>query len=209
MIEHPSRYLMGRLSPFGSSALEWLTDSNWRGEKVSTADVLKEAATKAIPASLKFLPGVSDADEWGTGHRSTTSHLEQFLTSQGLKVGRDSPLNAAYQLANDYKKRTGVDDKAGVYPVSKYQQLRYALEDGDMAKAGDELDRLKTGRAGLSQIIDGFHSSVFHAWTGSSKIDREFLASLASDDRAKVDKAEAHRQAIWAKFIKLAQPSKP
>lgn len=202
MLTQPNQYLMGRLSPFASSALEYISGVNWRGEKVDAADVLKETATKAIPASLKFLPGVSSADEWGTGRRSTTSHFEQFLTSQGIKVGRASPLTAAYELARDYKKAIGKEDKEGSYPVSKFQQLRYALEDGDTEKAKAELATLAKDE-NPGKLARGLHSALFHPWTGSHRSDMEFKASLSPADLAKVEKAEAHRKAIWADFQKL------
>lgn len=205
MATKPAQYLMGRLAPFASSVLEYLAGVNWRGEKVNAVDVLKETATKAIPAALKWVPAINQADEWGTGHRSTTSHTEQFLTSQGIKVGRDSPLNAAYQLANDYKKDVlKKDDKEGAYPVSKFQQLRYALEDGDTAKAKKELAALVTGEETMAKVSKGLHSAIFHPWTGSHKTDHQFKASLSPEDLAKVEKAEAHRRDIWAAFHALS-----
>lgn len=203
MVANPNQYLMGRLSPFGSSVLEYLAGVNWRGEKVGAADVLKETATKAIPASLKFLPGFSEADAWGTGHRATTSHFEQLLTAQGLKVGRDSPLTDAYKLADDYKKSVlKLNDKGGTYPVSKFQQLRYALEDGDEKKAKAEFAALSKDET-PAKLARGFRSSIFHAWTGSRASDHDFKASLSPQDLAKVDKAEAHRQDIWEAFQKI------
>ena len=209
MATKPAQYMMGRLAPFASSALEYLSQTNWRGEKVEFADVLKEMAGKAIPASIKFLPGVSEADEWATGHRATTSHFEQFLTAQGIKVGRSSPLNAAYALANDYKKSIGKDEKQGVYPISKYQQLRYALEDGDQEKAKAELAKLIDEKHPVAALSKGLHSSIFHPWVGTHELDHDFKASLDKEDLAKVQKAEAHRKDIWAAFQKLSNDHSP
>lgn len=210
MVMRPSQYLMGRLSPFGSAALEYLSGVNWRGEKVDFKTVLKETAGKAIPASLKWLPGVSAADEWATSRLATTTHFEQFLTSQGIKVGRDSPMTPAYKLAHEYKQAQGDEDKGGTYPVSKFQQMRYALEDGDMAKAQAERDRLVAEHKGnVAQVNQGFHSSVFHAWTGSAATDAKFKESLTPEDRATVEKAEAHRQKIWENYSKLTTQEAP
>lgn len=210
MVMHTNQYLMGRLSPFGSSVLEYLSGVNWRGEKIDLPTVLRETAGKAIPASLKWLPGVSAADEWATSRLANTTHFEQFLTSQGIKVNRDSPMTAAYKLAHDYKQAQGDGDKGGTYPVSKFQQLRYALEDGDMAKAQAERDRLIAEHKGnAGQVNQGFRSSVFHAFTGSVASDAKFKESLTPEDRAKVEKAEAHRQKIWENYGRLTTPEAP
>lgn len=203
MITKPATYLMGRLSPFAASAFEELAGVNWRGEKVNTADVLRETAGKAIPASLKFMSGVNAADEWSTGRRATTSHLEQFMSAQGIRVGRDSPLAPAYQLAHQFKVAHGDPDKGGSYPVSKYQQLRYALEDKDDAKAKAEVDLLVKSGESQEKITKAFRSSVFHSWTGSRKTDAEFNDSLSDEDKAKVEKAEAHREEIFARYLSL------
>lgn len=210
MATHTNQYLMGRLSPFGSSVLEYLSGVNWRGEKIDIPTVLRETAGKAIPASLKWLPGVSAADEWATSRLANTTHFEQFLTSQGIKVGRDSPMTPAYKLAHDYKQAQGDEDKGGTYPVSKFQQLRYALEDGDMAKAQAERDRMIAEHKGnVAQVNQGFHSSVFHAWTGSAASDAKFKESLTPEDRATVEKAEAHRQKVWENYSNLTTQEAP
>lgn len=200
---HTNRYLLGRLSPFASSVLEYLAASNWRGEKVDAMDVLKETAGKAIPASLKWVPGISELDQLATGNKATTSYVEQFMTSQGIKVNRISPLYDAYEIVDQYKKQTGHEEKGGVFPVSKYQQLRYALEDGNTAKAKDELAKLEESGKSFEELSRGFKASVLHPWTGSHASDEVFKKSLAPEDRAKIEKAEAYRQKIWKDFKSL------
>ena len=205
----PAAYGMARLAPFASSILEEFEGRNWRGEKVDSWEVLKELATKTLPMSLSFLPMVREAQEWGSGHRLPTSKGEAFLSSQGITVARHTPLNDAYGIAREWNRKnpppSGVEDK-GSYPVSKYQQLRYALEDGDMQKAQAEYDALRAKEDNQTRFNLGFHSSIFHPWTGTKARDRDFMESLAPADRAKIEKAEAHRDTIWERYQSLKKP---
>ncbi len=90
----------------------------------------------------------------------------------------------------------------GSYPVSKYQQLRYALEDGDLSRAGEEFDKLKTGTT-REKVVSGFKESVTHPFTQSRKMDEEFQASLKGKDRAVFDLAKKKREEILMRFNSL------
>lgn len=204
-------YVMGRLGPIASSIFEALEQRNWRGEKVNTADVLKEAATKAIPISLKWIPGFSDLADMGQQRNRTVTRLEEFLGSQGIQVSRHTPLTKAYELATDWMKaQEGYKEDRGTYPTSKYQQLRYALEDNDLEKAQEELDKLITAAGGKSGLVSkGFSQSVRHPFTTSHVKDSEFKASLSPEDLEKVHQAEAHQAEIWQRYRMLDRTGAP
>lgn len=199
-------YVMGRLSPTAQAFEEWRSGTNWRGEKITTAEVFKNWIAKVFPMSLRFLPGIKDAtDALETGGGRTVSVWQQFLGSIGIQVGRHSPLNDAYQLANDWRKAHGDKEDRGTYPTSKYQQLRYALEDKDDAKAIEEMAKLRKSGEPPYKLLRGFESSVLHSWTGSREKDSEFMESLKPEDRAKVEKANAHRQMLLERFRAILQ----
>jgi hypothetical protein len=97
----------------------------------------------------------------------------------------------------------GDPDKGGSYPVSKYQQLRYALEDKDDDKARGEVQRLVDAGEPPEKLTRAFRASVFHSWTGTRESDADFKASLSDEDRAKVEKAEEHRSELFARYLSL------
>lgn len=199
-------YVMGRLGPVASSVFEALAKRNWRGELVDTMDVLKEAAVKAIPISLKWVPGASQIEEAMTGRKRTVSRAEEFMSSQGIQVSRHTPLSAAYNLASDWmKKQEGYKEDRGTYPTSKYQQLRYALEDNDLTRAREELKKLTAESKGKNQSLvnEGFFKSVHGTFTHSKSSEDAFEASLNREDLAKVREAKAYQARIWDRYNRI------
>lgn len=205
LLRKPSEYISGRLSPMLASLDEWRTGRNWRGEKVNTKDVMEEFAAKIIPMSARWAPGIRQLlEHTTTGSGRTVSPFQEFLSAQGVSVSRHSPLNDAYELAGKWKKAQGDKEDTGTYPVSQYQQLRYALEDGDDEKAKEQVQKLRgTHKGNLAHVNQGFRNSLFNPWTGSEKRDREFKASLDDVDRMKIQIAEDHRRAVWTTYQKL------
>ena len=112
-------------------------------------DELKDMVSMFIPITLRANPLYRQYLE--TGGKSTVSWWQQLAGASGIHISRNSPIAETYKLAGDFKKGLSDEDKKkfnvvedkGVYPTSKYQQLRYALEDGDMAKAMKEYEKLK------------------------------------------------------------------
>jgi hypothetical protein len=203
-------YIMGRLSPSTQAVEEWLSNRNWRGEKIDSTEVFKNWVSKVFPMSLRFLPGIKQAtDALETGGGRTVNVWQQFLGSIGVQVARHSPLNAAYQLANDWNKKNGDKEDRGTYPVSKFQQLRYALEDEDEPRAVEQIAKLKKESEPLYKLTQAFKSAVFHPWTGTAAKDAEFKDSLNPEDKATVDKAEAHRQAVFDRYLAIIDKTNP
>lgn len=220
LYNEPGRFVSGRLSPGMQTADQLRTGQNWRGEKVTTGDTLKEFLTKFIPISGRWIPGMKQlVEKTATGGARTVSPFEEFLSSQGIQVARHSPASAAYDLAHKYKVAQGIKEDVGTYPVSKYQQLRYALEDDDMKRANEEAEKLLAEEktkvpffnrsVAVRKLQTAFQHSLEQPWTKSREMDQDFIKSLKPDDRAKVVKAEQERQAIARRFATMfALPTK-
>ncbi len=224
-----NQYVSGRMSPMLGSLIDGLTGSNWRGEKITPAEALAEFFAKILPISARWVPGIRWLQEHtATGRARTITPFQEFLTSQGIQVSRYSPLADAYELANKWETDQGHNEDRGTYPVSKYQQLRYALEDADFPRAREEVQKmagdvkLKPGEveaakeSGISEqqlravrATAGLHQSIFRPWTGSRAQDVKFKESLDDIDRVKVEHAEAWRLELWRRFMALGDPAAP
>jgi hypothetical protein len=208
------QFVSGRLNPTVQMADQLRTGRNWRGEKVTTTDTLKEFLAKGVPISGKALPGARQFVEWSaTGKARTVSPFEEFLSSQGVQVSRVSALNDAYKLARDYRKSHGDKEDTGTYPVSRYQQTRYALEDKDPDRAKEESDKLiaeerqqqpkLTGEQAKAKIAAGFKASLNRPWTKTKEQDREFLHTLTREQKLIIMAANKHRDQIWKTFCSI------
>jgi P-loop containing NTP hydrolase pore-1/C-terminal domain on Strawberry notch homologue len=209
-------FIYNRLSPvLGHGSIELLTGKNFRGEKISFTDGLRDIATRAIPIWINAMPGVRNLST--TGQNTPIDWWEQFLGTMGLQIKRRSPYFEAYKLAGEYRRTLGDKEDTGTYPVSRYQQLRYALEDGDLKRAKSEADKLieeerrahpgaertwfNIGReAAVKKIAQGFHQSLMRPWTKTKEMDVDFMKSLSPADRATVLKAIKQRELIWRRF---------
>jgi hypothetical protein len=217
MIHNPRQYFMGRLSPAFGSLIQLGTGKNWRGENVGAMDTLADFLLKGIPISARWLPGIRELiDMTTTGGARTVSRFEEFASSQGFQVSRHTAATQAYKLANDYKKSAGEKDDTGTYPVGKYQQLHYALQDGDMKRAKAEAEKMlatvqvHSGYASqfdrdvaLQKLQSGLNDSLFRSWTKNAEMDQAFAKSLKPADRAILRKAEQDREDDANKFAKL------
>lgn len=204
------KFIYGRLNPIlGQGVVQSLSGKNYRGEKVSWTDTFADLATRWIPISIRMMPGLRNLNE--STRNNPVSPWEQFLSSVGLQISRNSPISETYKLADKWKKSVGIKEDTGTYPVSKYQQLRYSLEDNNMERAKAEYEKLlgeTTGavRTGPDAVRAGFKESLMHAFTGSKTNDEKFRASLKEPDRKLFDEAQRKRQDIWARFQGIAGP---
>jgi len=198
LIMTPWKYTMGRVSPLASSLIEAATGRNYRGEKVTDLEVVRDIATKAIPISMRAIPALSrlaDPDK-------TTSAWENFMSSNGITVSRDSPINQVYPLIQKWKSKSGEPVDRGTYPQSPYLPIRYALEDGDKEKAKKEILRAADSKQNMQKLLNGFKESVFRNWTGSAAGDAKFKASLTTPvDKAILANGEAARKRVWQSFL--------
>lgn len=192
-------FIGGRISPiFGRLIQEGLFGVNYRGEHTTWGDALKDIVAGIVPMPFQGLtknltPG---------GRSQTINPMEQILSATGLQVHRYSPISATYQLARKWTDANDPDDaKArGRYPVSKYQGLRYALEDGDFQAAKAEVRKLQAKGQKLQDIREGFKGSVDHPFTGTKLNDIRFERSLAGHDKEIFKAAVERRRIILQRF---------
>lgn len=193
------RFSYGRMNPLiGKGTVQLLTGLNYRGEKVSATDTMEELLAQYIPITARWIPGVKELTQ--TSKARPVSPLEEFAGSMGMHVSRYSPITEIYKLASKWKDESGSVKDTGTYPVSKYQQLRYALEDGDLDRAKEEYDKLLVD-ATARKIREGFHSSVNHPFTGTKESDRAFVDSLSDEDKALYELALDKRAQIIQRFF--------
>jgi len=198
---NPQGFIGGRISPiFGRFFQEGVFGVNYRGERTSAGDAIADIMAGIVPLPMQTL-----TRQWTTGGKvNPISPLEQILSATGIQVHRYSPITKVYPLAHDWvKKNHPEDEQKGTYPVSKYQQLRYALEDNDTEAAKKEIDRLVEGGMKKADIGKGFKSSVNHPFTGSKDHDHEFYKSLDEDDKQRFDAAVERRKEILRRFQSL------
>lgn len=204
-------FASNRLSPIiGRGVLETATGRNYRGEKISFTQEMRDIATRWIPISFQNSPLSKTIS--GTASANPISVWEQLLSTSGLQVKRASDINDAYALARDWKKKAGKPEDTGTYPVSKYQALRYALEDRNLAAARTEYEKLTKEEPSV-KVINGFRSSLTKAYAGSRADDKAFIASLSGKDKETVNRANVQRREMWNDFLKVirpyVQPSQP
>lgn len=210
----------GRISPlFGRFIQEGLFHTNYRGEHTSAGDAISDIFSGVVPGPfqafarkmLEYAPAeVQKAahDLPGTARNNSISPFEQLLSSTGLQVHRFSPISRAYPLAEDWIKKNYPElaqKDGGTYPVSKFQQLRYALEDNDTEKAQKQLAVLHADGMDDSKIAHGFKASMTHPFTGTKSRDQEFYAAQNEDGKKVIDAANERRALILDRFQALPQ----
>lgn len=199
MITDPRKFFYGRVSPLVKLGLEqFLTGTNYRGEKIGHIESLKEYLSNYVPISAKNIPGLRDLFE--TTKNNPVTPWESFMGAMGVQASRYSPISKTYQAAKDWKKANGIADDKGVYPVSKYQQLRYSLEDGDLDRARIEYKKLIDAGEKRTKISDGFRESILQPFTGSTATDLKFKKSLSGDERLTYDAAVKKRHEILRRY---------
>lgn len=204
--EDPRKFVDGRLSPLiGRGALELGTGRNYRGEPTTAGETIKGLLAGMIPLTLQPIPAIRNLTK--SSENNPINPIEQLAGSIGLHISRYSPASKVYGLAADWIKahgeEHGIDKRTAVFPISKYQRLRYALEDNDPAKAQAAIDRLQKGGMKMHQIKTGFHDSMAKAFTGNHKTDRIFKKSLAPEDQHLFDAAIMRRKELVRRFNRL------
>jgi hypothetical protein len=196
------RFVYGRISPIiGRGTVELLTGKNYRGEAVSAGETFRDLLVAWMPIVLRNLPGVEKLSPNQVNR--TVDAWESFMGTIGLQISRHSAIQQAYKLGAKYMESTETKVDRGTYPISKYQQLRYALEDGDTEKAAAEKAKLRADGMTNAKIASGFKESLYHPWTQSRDMDRKFIRSLGLAETALVREAERKRDEIWKRFERL------
>lgn len=200
-VEDHNAFVQGRVSPLAKFGTELYTGTNYRGEPVTKLDALGELLTAFIPISARSVPGLRQLNE--TTRNNPVSPLEQFAGTMGIHSSRYSPISETYRLARSYKDANKLGGAPGVYPVSPYQQLRYALEDNDSERAQVEFEKLRAKGQTSDAIERGFKESMSHPFTDTKAHDEEFAKSLDDHDRGIYRLALKRREDILAHFHRL------
>lgn len=191
------KFTTGRLSPMvGRGLLEGLSGINYRNEPTSIGETFTNILAGMVPLTLQ--PATRGLTE--TTRDNPVSPFEQLLGSLGLHVSRFSPTSKVYHLAKEWQEANGLEQKKGLYPRSKYQQLRYALEDGDFDKARAAIDKLVADGEKKAGITEGFRSSILHPFTGSQANDLKFKKSLSADNQFIYEAAIKRRQELLRRY---------
>jgi hypothetical protein len=189
-----SEFVSARMNPLLQTLDQLRTGRNYRGEQVTAGQTMEEALGKFIPITARQIPGLRSLND--STRTNPVTPLQQLAGSLGLKVSRVSPITETYMLANEWKHQHAVQsDYSGTYPISKYQQLRYAIEDGDLDRAAQEYKKLSKTMAPTA-IAKGFRLSIEHSFTGSKKTDAQFREELNPEGRQIYDAALDRRHMI-------------
>lgn len=201
MLTDHNAFVQGRVSPIAKFGTEAYTGTNYRGEPVSKMDALGELLTSYIPISGRSLPGVRELTK--TTRDNPVSPLEQFAGTMGIHSSRYSPISETYRLAKDFKDAHKLGGAPGVYPTSPYQQLRYALEDGDSDRAKVEFEKLRHAGQTADAIDKGFKESMSHPFTDTLAHDADFEKSLNPHDHAIYKLALKRREDVLARYHRI------
>lgn len=197
----------GRVSPVLGRALLWLANGqrDYQGQKQPLYDMAWEAMMSWVPTALPV----------GPRRRTDINAWENMLASMTLSVSRYSPVTTAYKLADKYREEKGLPKDTGLYPLSKYRDLRYAIEDQDEKKfveaytklvkqEGDFLAAEGKNRAGAEYAMaKGLRESLTRPFTGSAIGDAKWMRSLKEDERKVVQLAKERRMEIMRNFLKM------
>lgn len=207
LLKDTRQFIYGRVNPLvGRGLIQYATGLNYRGEKTDALETTTELFAQYVPLTLRHAPGLRELTE--STRQSPTTPLEQLAGSMGLRISRYSPISETYKAAADWMEKEGLVKDKGSYPISKYQQLRYALEDGDMERAAEEYQKLRENIK-PGDLTDGFRSSVLHPFTQSRATDQKFRAALDDEGKAMFDLAKQKRTEILQKFYRLPKTPSP
>lgn len=186
-----------------STMVQIMSGVNYRREKSTPEEALSDALGNTIPLIIRQVPGVSNLRHLisPTSKNDPVSPLEQLAGSLGLKISRSSPVHHAYEMVEKWKDENKIAKDKGTYPISKYQQLRYALEDNS-DNAIKEYDKL-VATDGRAKVRTGFVQSLSKPWTGSAANDAKFRKSLSEDDKQLLKLADDRRHEIVRRFHSL------
>jgi len=179
-----------------------MTGLNYRGEKVTAADQLRDFFSQLIPLGLKDavarLPGMEK-----TGNEDV-SILESLAKSFGIGIKRASPVIDAHGIARDWMKGKGMPPDTGTYPASPYARLRNALEDNNTEAATSAYQALLRDKT-APDIIKGLHLSLTKPFTRSKEMDKAMLRELSQRDRETILRAQQARKTILLRFNSMRQ----
>lgn len=202
-------FLYNRINPI-TAKVPWqmATGRDWRGQKITVGDTLKEAAKAPIPLTARGFMGVD---------KSPLKDWEQLAGAVGLKIMRYSPQNEVGKMFQDWKSKSenprlvaqAEQDEAQTFAPSVYSDLRQALEKEDSEAGTAAYEKLLETRK-PAQIKRAMNPVSIDPTTGASrdrmlpkKLEREFLGSLSDEDREVYEDAKRQRKLMYQRFQRL------
>ncbi len=193
-------FIYARLNPLlGKTAVQLISGTDWRGNKVTAGQTLKEAVQQPIPLGLRPLFGTAN---------SPLSGWEQLAGAAGLKISRYSAQSEVRKLAHKWMADSKdpkilAAEKAyqkSTFPDSDYKPLREALINNDLKTAQQEYQKLlETKKPDLVQRTFN-HPRAF---SGSAARERAFKQSLSPENQKLYDQALKEQSELKAKFFKM------
>ena len=188
LVKDPHSFMYARLSPQASMAVEALTKRNWLGERETASEMAKQMAYRALPVPLTPRPDVS------MGQRAVTWF--------GGTVRRYSPTSDLHKLAAEYRAKNDPTYVAEAdYPTSKYRDLRYALEDGNIDRASTAINDLISKGQKAGEVRDGFLASIYKPLTRDHKMDAKFRAQLDDSGKKLLAESQAMKKEMQSRFM--------
>ena len=191
-------FIGGRISPiFGRFVQEGVFGVNYRGEHTTVGNAIADIIAGIVPMSMQSMVG-----QWTqTGKANPISWWEQMLTSAGVQIHRYSPITTMYPLAKKWVHANYPEnDQKGSSPVSKFQQLRYALEDSNEESVAKQMKILDESGMSHHEITRGFTASVNHPFTGSRATDKQWVKTLDEDDLQRYKAAVERKKEILRRY---------
>lgn len=198
-VDQPAQFIANRLAPLARATTEFVTGRDWRGVKRDTLEQVQDFADWLVPISLDKQVG--------------NTRLDQTLAASGVVVKKATAQLQIYKLLDDFKKEHNLltkEEKEGLRAASEYAPLRRALEADDMATAKKEYDRLLEPSDNLKpktpqQIRSHFANSVRQPFSGSPRLEQQFLHSLDKKGTDLYLEAQRERRETAAKFLQAQQ----
>lgn len=198
---HDARaFAFSRISPIiGRGVLQYLTGTDYRGQKISPGETTKELIQQPLPISIRGFLGLG---------RQSLSGWEQLASAVGLRISRYSPSSDVFDMARNWMKNNP-DPKVqkrleiqqhSVFPESEYKPLRNALNDNNFNAAKtaySELLKTKTPQ----QVYKAL--SHPHPFTGKMSDELKFEKSLTPEQRIIYNQAIRERQEVLKKFQQM------
>ena len=195
-IGDPGQFMSNRLSPFARLGAENLFKTDWKGNRTDFEKSIRDMISNVVPLPAQGVTGPLLRPD----QAKSISWWETLLKSTGVQIHRVSPINDAFQMAEDWNEKndpeTYARNQASRYPESKYRKLRYALEDSDWEGAKAEAEKLGEG----GKVGENFQQSTLRPFTGSMAHDALMYEELSEHDKKIFDAAVERRLMILDRY---------
>lgn len=199
LLADPSRFIANRMAPFARAAIEFSTGRDWRGIKRTSMQQVGDLAEWLLPITFDKQPQHTRTD--------------QALQAAGVTVRSATAQQRLYEQLNKFKTDKNLltkEEQEGAISASEYAGLRSALAADDLKSAKTEYNKLLHPTDGTKpktpqQVRSHFVTSVRRPFSGSPRIEKQFVNSL---DKKGIDlylEAQRERKDVAVKFTEAQQ----